>query len=1139
MAKVLRLNNIVGNDTINSWGQTVAYGKSAIDSIVDPNGATAKKEITSIPSPFARIDLVKTAFKQIKSEKELDGTTIYHKLISDCLDVGEIFFKIKKYKDKVQIIPWDLKSELAALTNSTSAEHVILGETLHMFLDQDASTYNFDRLKRIYLLNYIGPGAPNLLNIIGATSPSTLFFTSANNLDYVSGNISFGNGRPFDGVYQPLYKRDLEYVKFWFSFRLVWSATNTISFSSAFPEIDDYLNLTFKVLDEDSKKIIWALTQLDYSELDDIVVDTAANYVEILGVNLKGNTTSISPTKSQFLIHHDSHYISQGKIPMVLPIDKFMLDLVYVTAPWDPTTDVPFKDPKSISERLLPNDGSNYPYLTIGDFLEESIICNEYKGNSADFFTGDSAPDDSYSYLLPIKKEYFNYFDLSTLKKNFALEHRNIGGQKVVKVTLKIAINNGLNHIVYTKTYYENKNDLMKAQDGNIVTKRFTIAITPPIINSQVKPDYRIALLNRLNEGIDSTPNPLQAYFYSLNGSSKKIDPVDIIQRNADIQGNVYVKYRMTAPIYVLDQNFDYLQIDFEGTLGIVVPTFLNTTGSKTFEFAVDFGTSNTHIEFKQSGELNSTPFILSKESSSIKYLNEGLLDDAEVKEILFSDFLPSEIGTKVEDEFRFPIRTALSEKHNVDWSRDFYPLAHANVAFLYEKQKSLEYNNLRTNLKWSSEKYTPERVACYIANILMLIRNKVLSEGGDLGKTKITWFYPTSMSVHKQFQLSKVWNDQYKRYIGDDTSTSLSSMPESIAPYYYSKHRMGASSHVVTIDIGGGTTDVLLAQAGEVKNITSMRFAANSIFGDAFTNNINLNGFVRKFLPEIDSVLQNNQLKQVSSVLDEIHKTGISYDVNTFFFSLQNNQELRKKKLNIDYNMMLANNPECKIIFIIFYASLIYHIARIMQVNNMVVPRNIAFSGTGSKVLQILVDTSDDSHRAVLEKLTKLIFEEVYQQSYNRDGLEILIDPDRPKEATCKGGLVANSRLIKADEISGYKIFLLGTKNGEIVTNESEYKKMTDGQLKGVADEVNDFFSMLFKLNEKYSFQDYFGTVSTQRLKELKPIMQRDIIKYIQDGINQRVKELEAEGQELKVSETLFFYPIIGVMNAISQQFK
>lgn len=71
------------------------------------------------------MDLVKRAFK-IVAEGSLEGKTAYHKLVSDCLDVGQIFFNIEKYRDKIEIIVWDKKNCLAELSDSDYEEHTRL-----------------------------------------------------------------------------------------------------------------------------------------------------------------------------------------------------------------------------------------------------------------------------------------------------------------------------------------------------------------------------------------------------------------------------------------------------------------------------------------------------------------------------------------------------------------------------------------------------------------------------------------------------------------------------------------------------------------------------------------------------------------------------------------------------------------------------------------------------------------------------------------------------------------------------------------------------------------------------------------------------------------------------------------------------
>ena len=75
MAKVLRLHK-QGDNTITDWSNSSKYSKQVIDQIEDPNGQSPSKEITSIPTPFARMDLVKSAFKIVAESGNLEGSTI-------------------------------------------------------------------------------------------------------------------------------------------------------------------------------------------------------------------------------------------------------------------------------------------------------------------------------------------------------------------------------------------------------------------------------------------------------------------------------------------------------------------------------------------------------------------------------------------------------------------------------------------------------------------------------------------------------------------------------------------------------------------------------------------------------------------------------------------------------------------------------------------------------------------------------------------------------------------------------------------------------------------------------------------------------------------------------------------------------
>ena len=95
------------------WFSSDAYSDKEIEAIKDPEGGSEISLPTAIPSPFARIDLVKTAFRNIAKSPNLkaytkDGNVVSgkddEKLVSDALDLAEMLFNIDSIKDKIKII---------------------------------------------------------------------------------------------------------------------------------------------------------------------------------------------------------------------------------------------------------------------------------------------------------------------------------------------------------------------------------------------------------------------------------------------------------------------------------------------------------------------------------------------------------------------------------------------------------------------------------------------------------------------------------------------------------------------------------------------------------------------------------------------------------------------------------------------------------------------------------------------------------------------------------------------------------------------------------------------------------------------------------------------------------------------------
>ena len=1100
MAQIFRIHTQGGANTVNHWGPSHKISSQAIGSIKDPNGASAAKEITSIPSPFARMDLIKTAFAEVVKSGNLDGTSIYHKMVSDCLDIAEIFFNFDKYSNFIEIIEWNRINDLSKLSRSYVQGHKQLADTYNLFLTQDAQTYNFASLQSLFILKCTDPSALAGNNYLGATSPATFFFSSANDLSYISHLIDFGGYKPFGGNYIALHKRDVDFKKFWFLLRKV-----DPYFAQHFPEVDNYLTASFNQLTLNERNIINQLTLNDYHNLNDISVGGAGNLVNVLGIPIKQkhkNTANIQ-NSSDFTIGSTKNTIN-GMLPLVLPVDRFTQPLNYVNAVWSSNTKVPYQNTTPISQRLLPGDGAQYPYLTISDFLEDTIVSLPYMIDRQSFFDGNLQGAQGKSYLLPVTDLFFQFFSVDDLKKMIKL--KTIAGGVVVE--LRIPIKNK-QYIEYSRMYFEYNPPDMEYNKGAVIDDDFIFALFPNIsFNYPNDAYYRFGVIAE-NFG---TIHNYNVIFANSNGR------VDSIIRNDN-----YSKHKQCKNFILENSNFDYLRLcSVNGKSGVIIPNFHKEGGTDQYTFAIDFGTTNTHIEYSVNGS-TSKPFDVEEKDKQLHLLSQSTNIDDTLTYIFDYDFIPEKIGKS--EEFSLPMRTALSVSKNTDWELGVFPLAHTNVAFWYEKRVVPEYNRILTGLKWSVDIDNMKKVKAYFESLFLILRNKVILNNGNLSSTKIVWFYPISMTRHRYNLFKTIWDDAYQKYFGNNLQ-NLISITESIAPYEYYKRTVGNTSNMVAIDIGGGTSDMVIVVGEEIKHITSFRFAANSIFGDGYATN-NVNGIVREFQSSIETILDRAGLSELKVIGNEISNEKLSSDIASFFFSLKNNKKVIERNLadRIDFNKILQIDDTQKIVFIFFYVAIIYHLAQIMKNKKIPMPRHITFSGNGSKVVQIL--TKDNK---LLANFTKLIFEKIYCKRYDSNGLSILQNAENPKEATCKGGI---SSPVSQDyeQISGTKVVLSSSDYKSFTSFETYGTINKQEYLKKTVDEVKKFIDFVLKLNAEISYKDNFG-ISNESLNIAKEECYKDLDIYASKGLELKLKEVSDDDA---IEETFFFYPLNGMLNALS----
>ena len=1134
MSKVFRLYK-EGTTTYQGWNDSPAfpYNSNARDTIEDPDGASAKNEITSIPSPFARIDLVKTAFKEVcrratKNIKELDGNTIFHKMVSDSLDVGEIFFNIDKFKDKIEIITWDPSSMISALKDDNNVSHYYVADALEKYLQSDAKTYNFKQLRNIYLLNYTK--GPDELNIIGATSPATLFFSGANNLEYIQDIFFANNDRPFDGDYAALYNRDYDYIKAW------WTLRKTIpSFSKFFPEIESYLNLTFKAIsDQQIKNKLNAITSASAKDFDLIDVQThqQSNQVEVLGTVLfkkKGK----SEIENEFTIRPERNAI--GIKPLVLPVEsgnKYS-NLKYANGAWGNSNKAPYKPViADIEKRTLPYDGTVYPYLTISDFLEDTIIKVPHSLNKKYFFNGNlNEVEPMTSFLLPIKPLYFRYFSVKTLTSTMsdgkqAFEMESIAGGSVnVIIRIPIIGNGNIGYIEYQRIYYSQRQpDVSETQNsGGMSIFDFTGLVMPSMkFQSEEDAIYTVSCVSTFS-------NQFRFDFYREGDIIRDI--------HVDCRNQERGLFDFKAETYTIqNSNFDFIRVtNKSGVNNVIIPNFLIHQNLEDFEFAVDLGTSNTHIEFKTS-ESNSSESFNYKDSESIfstffvqSYREiEGKLkpiDLIDETDLMVRDFIPICVG--VNSDFSFPTRTALSYAKITDWTEKLRTFGLINFDITYNKKLGIAYNaKPMVNIKWSSKPNAQSAMQAYIRNIMMIIRNKVIANNGNLARTKITWFYPNSMSPRRLSQLKTAWNDSYSELFNREGVTK--NLSESVAPIQFYFRRYATATNLVNVDIGGGTTDIAFSSNGKVEYITSFKFAANSLFEDSFSDINPNNGIVDWFKNDILGLLQSRpELNELVNIFNS--NLGQPANMASFLFSLKDNSATKSlAQNNIDFNKILQNDTKFKIVFIIFYTAIIYHIAQIIKTKGLKTPRHIAFSGNGSKIISII-----SSDPKILGKYTKVIFEKVLGTNYE-SALDILglEQGSNPKESTCKGGLIAAEAYDEDPET-----LVLRDSSGKLADANDTYASISDVHKSEIVKTVKDFFRFaLTEIPSVFNLDNNFG-VDNITMKIAKEECKKDLETYLDRGIELSIEE--SGNIENRIEDAITFYPIKGVLQSLSSKIQ
>lgn len=1095
-------------------------------------------------------------------------------------------YEILSLGDSISIRTWD-KNELKTLKESGHNGQKTFAETLESYgnnysgdprfrdpkADKDAKKA-FDQFILIYFND----------RILAGGSPLTGFFF---NREKDVPKIKKHDGKEFFSTIIPLYQRDLEFQIFLSIFfggnaRAVeaFSEFNQYRINNNEVSNNDKLQNIVVKLDNmgpdaipDEYKDQFKLLNIGGNSPLYLLGETEEMQYKYKAV--KSGEKKEKASKSDYAIK-TSKTLSNPPLVLIEKSQKKHWKLL--DGPLDEEIDLRKDLGVEVAKRILPGTMVSYPYLQQGDLFADNLIQLRYDVNEERFWAfGDQDNDTSSlkNVLLPIKPAYFRYFTIDDLRKQLFIERQN-SGSVVVKLNIPVLGDGGTGVITFRKTFTKTinlGNDNKSQEKGAIVSSSFGFGIYPffKVDSSLYNDQYKILQYCDENENV-------QCDFIRENLTSDRYDSVtnkNEVERTRKEEGQLYkskytelsvFEYGDSAGTTIKDEDitFDMIVVKIsnaESTIasqGVVFPIFSNEKSiqaNSLSKIAFDIGTSNSYVALSSGDDDHAVHLDTYNSHSKSVGLHLALLHKPEYDDFSGSsmfdfnsknndilrfpqlaEFLPSIIGPS--GEFSLPIPTVINQDNDADSTdrKNLSSLINVNIPFGYGQQAlrthgalGMVLDQLFSNLKWAiSKKYdtsAKNRLYLFVDQLVWMARNKILSMGLDPSATEVIWFKPLSMDFNQGGVFTEIWNEVYDKYFGKKKGSKrhITSVTESWAPFFSQKQAFGAGNVYMNIDIGGGTSDILVFDDGQPALTTSFRFAGNALFeGGLKKDGGKENGFYVKYEALMLSEFDNNPT--VKRIIKGITSSkGLqSSDLISYFFQLK------------EFRDSLKLDGDFQLLFLLHNAAIFYHAAQILKIGGFSKPFKIGLSGNGAKLI-FLTNRDEDlnRYRGVGELVTRT-FAHIYESDGDDDHtieLEVL---ENPKNATAIGGIKGLEKIKrqKDKDIKNFNISL--GDNATLLKGKRDLEEYSYRQIRNqdaptigkVVDNVCGFFEFFFEeLWFDVDFTDSFGLSKTFDRKKLKAFFcdKQKIKSSIRTAINNKIDD---DGID-ELSETLFFYAI------------
>lgn len=1167
-------------------------GIQSIEDTIDQVPASGKVG-TAIPTPLARIYLFNTAFEALKDAGVKNKT--YEQLVSDCLDLLQFLFE-KGNDPELKFYDVNFAATIKKLKDTKNHGDQVLADSLELSIGQN-ELFNTS----LFIIEYKGI-------VLGGTSPFTMVYTSPNLRREISQKglaTEFSSNQKQEFFSHRLYSIDQRPKEFKAYLQQLYNHVTGSGAVSGADKLPFFMYIT--------KKLGMADKIGNYDELYPAVKTQNGASVSTVYANISYNDAPVVMDNSDFLMKPT---ISCSRPPLVLPASfapSQSQAWIYTDSPWNENTRILDADCNiPIEKRKLPKNGLDsshessiqYPWLSNCDFFNDNLIDLGYAIDRGKFLYPDDC-DHDITFLLPIKQLFFKYFTINDLQNNLHIRgtkakvEDNKTTYDEVTFSLTIPLKSAKGQIFLERTYKKGSPEYGIISMSNPIG----MGIFPfyKIINGadarrdnlvdkdyycNVKNEYSIYLFCKPSS--DPTAKKPSLKFYNYSYSAELLEIHSQVQERTNNSAGQSIIYSIQPNLESVGKDglttFDFIELNnlISGKdSALLVPRFKEVeshcNSDKKAVFAIDFGTSNTHVSYWDYETSKPRPFAITPEDQQMVLLNKPTLDSNNIIQYrsktalrraadmydFLREFVPPIIGNeRLNKGVSFPIKTAtLQGKKQLGGSTTLF--GNVNIGFDVDNEEVALTDDFiyKTNLKWALQEdrsnYDAKvRVRLFCEETLWLLKNLLVLKGYSNSEITIRYFYPESMMQEDKDMFDEVWKstcrDVFERSGFSYKESDIRPISESVAPYYSLLRRNGdlLNYNSINIDIGGGTTDIFffdrgMDQGNAKKGFdSSILFAANDIWGQTYPPVDNpKNGFVQCMKDRISSFVGKQD--DLVTLYENFSGLNDPASLSGFFF----------KHEGFKFGEYIKNIKPFKFLLFLHYASIINYITDMINcvrnkgLSQFSFPKVMTFTGKGSEYLKLITPNPEN-----ITKLTQALFESFGIQKEELSRFQVQY-PDNPKTLTADGGVYSckatevKAEFVLKDEYSyddaddeskkcEYQQigkYLLGFEtDNDINLSIKDLKDNSADYKKRIMSKFNDFIDCLFN-------NDKLRVISKGIGIEIVPTYKKAVIDCAENSLDKHLYKFFEERKDneyMTLDGTLFFLTLKNSIIDLSYKF-